>query len=196
MSAQEVKTLIDTIKNVKHRAVVILLYSTGMRLSEVSALKITDVDSKNMRIKIVQGKGAKDRFTILSEGVLQELRAYYLACRPREYLFNGHQKGQPMSRRMIQHFVQTSLIQAGLGDKHYTVHTLRHSFATHLVDNGTDLHTVKELLGHSSLTTTMRYMHLTTRRVQGIINPFDRLIQNEVQKSSAKSSLKKKRIPQ
>jgi site-specific recombinase XerD len=106
MSTQEVRALMDSIKNVKHRTVVMLLYSTGMRLCEVSSLKIADIDSKTMRIKVVQGKGAKDRFTILSEQVLQELRAYYLIYRPKEYLFNGYQPGKPLSARMIQHLVQ------------------------------------------------------------------------------------------
>jgi site-specific recombinase XerD len=175
MSAAEIKTLIDSVKNIKHRTIIMLLYSTGMRLSEIAALKITDIDSKNMRIKVVQGKGAKDRFTILSEQVLVELRAYYIICRPKEYLFNGYTAGKPLSMRMIQHSVQNALIKLGLESKHYTVHTIRHSFATHLVDNGTDLHTVKELLGHSSLQTTMRYMHLTVKRTDGIVNPYDAL---------------------
>jgi site-specific recombinase XerD len=179
MSAQEIKTLIDSIKNIKHRTVVMLLYSTGMRLSEIAALKITDIDSKNMRIKVVQGKGAKDRFTILSEQVLLELRAYYIIYKPKEYLFNGAGPGRPLSPRMIQHLVQKALLQIGLASKQYTVHTIRHSFATHLVDHGTDLHTVKELLGHSTLQTTMRYMHLTTTRRQGIINPYDALPQGK-----------------
>jgi len=179
MSAQEIRTLIDSIKNIKHRTVVMLLYSTGMRLSEIAALKIADVDSKSMRIKVVQGKGAKDRFTILSEQVLQELRAYYIIYKPVMYLFNGSGKGRPISHRSIQHLVQKALAQAGLDSKHYTVHTIRHSFATHLVDHGTDLHTVKELLGHSNLQTTMRYMHLTTKRIQGIINPYDVLPQGK-----------------
>lgn len=177
MSATEIKTLIDGVKNVKHRTVIILLYSTGMRLSEIAALKITDIDSKNMRIKVVQGKGAKDRFTILSEQVLLELRAYYIIYRPKEYLFNGYKPGKPLSMRMIQHMVQKAMIQLGLDSKNYTVHTIRHSFATHLVDNGTDLHTVKELLGHSNLQTTMRYMHFTTTRIQGVVNPYDVLPQ-------------------
>jgi len=179
MSAQEIRTLIDSIKNVKHRTVVMLLYSTGMRLSEIAALKIADIDSKSMRIKVVQGKGAKDRYTILSEQVLQELRAYYIIYKPVMYLFNGSGKGRPISHRSIQHLVQKALAQAGLDSKHYTVHTIRHSFATHLVDHGTDLHTVKELLGHSNLQTTMRYMHLTTKRIQGIINPYDVLPQGK-----------------
>jgi integrase/recombinase XerD len=173
MSASEIKALIDGMKNVKHRTIIMMLYSTGMRLSEIASLKITDIDSKQMRIKVVQGKGAKDRYTILSEQVLLELRAYYLIYRPKEYLFNGYRPGKPMSMRNIQHLVQKGVIQIGLDSKNYTVHTIRHSFATHLVDSGTDLHTVKELLGHSSLQTTMRYMHLTSARIRGIINPYD-----------------------
>ena len=175
MSATEIRTLIDSIKNIKHRTIVMLLYSTGMRLSEISGLKITDIDSKAMRIKIVQGKGAKDRFTILSQQVLLELRAYYIIYKPREYLFNGYKAGRPLGVRTIQHLVQIALAKIGLESKHYTVHTIRHSFATHLVDNGTDLHTVKELLGHSTLQTTMRYMHLSTARIKGIVNPYDAL---------------------
>lgn len=188
MSAQEMKILIDSITNIKHRTVVMLLYSTGMRLGEIAALKMTDIDSKNMRIKVVQGKGAKDRFTILSEQVLIELRAYYIIYKPVVYLFNGSRKGCPISHRSIQHLVQTALAKAGLASKDYTVHTIRHSFATHLVDNGTDLHTVKELLGHSTLQTTMRYMHLTTTRRQGIINPYDALPQGN---TSDHDSIKK-----
>jgi site-specific recombinase XerD len=177
MSASEIKALIDGVKNVKHRTIIMMLYSTGMRLSEIASLKIADIDSKQMRIKVVQGKGAKDRFTILSEQVLQELRAYYIIYKPKEYLFNGYRAGKPMSMRNIQHLVQKGVAQIGLDSKNYTVHTIRHSFATHLVDNGADLHTVKELLGHSNLQTTMRYMHLSSARIRGIINPYDALPQ-------------------
>lgn len=176
MTASEIKKLIDGVQNVKHRTIIILLYSSGMRLSEIAKLKITDIDSKNMRIKVVQGKGAKDRFTILSEHVLLELRAYYLVYRPQLYLFNGNKPSCPMSLRNIQHLVQKWMAVTGLNNKNYTVHTIRHSFATHLVDNGTDLHTVKELLGHSNLQTTMRYLHLTSSRTQGIANPYDALM--------------------
>jgi len=179
MSAQEIKSLIDGVKNIKHRTIIMLLYSTGMRLSEIASLKITDIDSKNMRIKIVQGKGAKDRYTILSEQVLIELRAYYIICKPKIYLFNGAGPGRPISMRSIQHLVQKGVALIGLASKNYTVHTIRHSFATHLVDNGTDLHTVKELLGHSNLQTTLRYLHLSTTRIQGIVNPYDALPQGK-----------------
>lgn len=146
-----------------------------MRLCEIAALKITDIDSKLMRIKIVQGKGAKDRFTILSQQVLIELRAYYLIYKPKEYLFNGDKPGKRYSMRSIQHLVQKALIKIGLDSKNYSVHTIRHSFATHLVDNGTDLHTIKELLGHRSLQTTMQYLHLSSTRIDKVISPYDRL---------------------
>lgn len=179
MSATEIKLLIDSIANIKHRTIVMLLYSSGMRLSEIANLKIADIDSKAMRIKVVQGKGAKDRYTILSEQVLLELRAYYIIYKPVVYLFNGSRPGTHLGVRTIQHLVQTALAKIGLQSKNYTVHTIRHSFATHLVDNGTDLHTVKELLGHSNLQTTMRYMHLSTTRMQGIVNPYDALPQGK-----------------
>lgn len=175
MSPQEIKSLIDCVQNLKHRTILMMLYSTGMRLSEIANCRITDIDSKNMRIKIVQGKGAKDRFTILSEQVLLELRAYYIIYKPKEYLFNGYVAGKRYSVRSIQHLMQQALLKIGLESKNYTIHTIRHSFATHLVDNGTDLHTVKELLGHTSLQTTMQYMHLSSTRISKIINPYDAL---------------------
>jgi site-specific recombinase XerD len=124
-----------------------------------------------MRIKVVQGKGCKDRYTILSQQVLLELRAYYLIYKPKEYLFNGSSIGRRLSVRSIQHLVQKALIQLGPGSKHYTAHTIRHSFATHLIENGTDLCTVKELLGHSSLQTTMCYLHLTPPKNAGNSKP-------------------------
>jgi len=175
MSAEEIARVISTIGNVKHRCIVMLLYSTGIRLSELAHLRITDIDSKNMRIKVVHGKGAKDRYTILSESVLLELRAYYVQYRPVEYLFNGMGKGRHYSQRSISKVVQSAIIKAGLENKDYSVHTIRHSFATHLVDNGTDVHTVKELLGHNSLGTTMQYLHLSHKRLERVVNPFDLL---------------------
>ena len=175
MTAEEIMKVINTIQNVKHRAMFMLLYSTGIRLSELAHLRITDIDSKAMRVKVVQGKGAKDRYTILSQQVLLELRAYYVQYRPVEYLFNGMGKGRRYSQRSIEKAVENAIIKAGLENKHYTVHTIRHSFATHLVDNGTDVHTVKELLGHNSIGTTMQYLHMSTRRMNSVVNPYDLL---------------------
>ena len=179
MAPEEIKALIDGVKNLKHRTILMMLYSTGMRISEIANCRITDIDSKSMRIKIVQGKGAKDRFTILSQQVLKELRAYYIIYKPTEYLFNGSKPGNKYSVRSIEHLMQKALIKIGLESKNYTVHTIRHSFATHLVDNGTDLHTVKELLGHSCLQTTMQYMHLSSKRIANIVNPYDALTQEK-----------------
>ena len=175
MSPEEIMKLIDSVQNIKHRTILVLLYSSGMRVSEIANCKIADIDSKNMRIKVVQGKGAKDRYTIMSQQVLMELRAYYLIYKPKDYLFNGYRPGSKYSVRSIQHLMQKTLIKVGLESKNYTIHTIRHSFATHLLDNGTDLYTIKELLGHTNIQTTMQYMHLTARRVNEIINPYDAL---------------------
>ena len=176
MSTMEVMKVIDGVQNIKHRTILMLLYSTGMRVSEIANCKIADIDSANMRIKVVQGKGAKDRYTIMSQQVLLELRAYYLIYKPKEYLFNGYRPGKRYSVRTIQHIMQQALIKAGLENKHYSIHTIRHSFATHLLDSGTDLHTIKELLGHNNLQTTMQYLHLTCRRIDEIVNPYDALL--------------------
>ena len=176
MLPEEIMQIIDGVANLKHRTILMLLYSTGMRISEIANLKIADIDSKNMRIKVVQGKGGKDRYTIMSQQVLLELRAYYLIYKPKQYLFNGYKPGKPYSVRSIQHLMQKALTKVGLENKNYTIHTIRHSFATHLLDNGTDLHTIKELLGHSSLQTTMKYMHLTSKRTNGIFNPYDAIL--------------------
>ena len=176
MSTGEVMKVIDSVQNIKHRTILMLLYSSGMRVSEIANCKIVDIDSANMRIKVVQGKGAKDRYTIMSQQVLLELRAYYLIYKPKEYLFNGYRPAKRYSVRTIQHIMQQALIKAGLENRHYSIHTIRHSFATHLLDNGTDLHTIKELLGHNSLQTTMQYMHLSSRRIDQIVNPYDALL--------------------
>lgn len=181
MEASEIKALLCSVKNIKHRTIIMLLYSTGMRLAEICALKITDIDSKNMRIKVVQGKGAKDRFTLLSEQVLLELRAYYIIYKPKEFLFNGQRPGAAISVRNVQHLVKRGLMLMGLASKKYSVHSIRHSFATHLIDNGTDLHTIKELLGHTSLQTTARYLHFSTQRLRNVTNPYDALLKGDNQ---------------
>jgi site-specific recombinase XerD len=182
MSREEVLRLINSIGNVKHRCLILLLYSSGLRLSEMASLRITDIDSRQMRIKVVQGKGGKDRYTVLSHEVLLELRAYWLIYRPVEYLFNGNRKGRPFSTRTIQHVVQQALIRLGLAGKDYSVHTLRHSFATHLLEGGCDIHTIKELLGHASLSTTLCYLHLTGTRFKEVLSPWDVLIEQQPNK--------------
>lgn len=147
-----------------------------MRVSEITNLKLIDIDSKLMRIKIVNGKGKKDRFVPLSPLVLDQLRTYYLYYKPVNYLFNGYRTASKYSVRSIQVILQKTLAKIGLGGKNYTVHTLRHSFATHLVDNGADLQVVQEMMGHSHLSQTTQYLHLSSKRLNQIMNPFDAMI--------------------
>jgi integrase/recombinase XerD len=175
MTVNEVLQLISNTASIKQKAIVELFYSSGIRLEECSRLTIADIDSAHMRIKVNGGKGKKDRYTLLSQCVLITLRAYFRKHRPVHYLFEGQRKGNPMHCRSIQHSVEQAMSRAGLRHKGYNVHTLRHSFATHLLDTGTDLHTIKELLGHSKIETTMIYLHLQTHRCSRILNPLDQL---------------------
>jgi len=185
MSAEEVLSIILAIRNVKHRMIISLLYSTGMRLSEVAHLKIADIDSKAMRIKVVEGKGKKDRYVPLSVHLLQELRVYYIQYKPVVYLFNGSKNGVRYSPRSIQHILQTMLIKLGLEGKNYSIHTLRHSFATHLLDNGADLQAIQELMGHHHISQTVQYLHLSSKRLSNIVNPYDVLTTIDASKNKS-----------
>jgi integrase/recombinase XerD len=175
MTTEEIRQLLNVPSNLKQQAIIQLFYSSGVRLEECSRIKIADIDSKNMRIKVVEGKGKKDRYTLLSSYALTTLREYFRMHRPAIYLFEGKQKGKSMHCRSIEFNVETAMKKAGFKDKGFSAHTLRHSFATHLLDTGTDLHTIKELLGHSNISTTMIYLHLQTHRCSRIINPLDQL---------------------
>jgi len=176
MSAAEVLKIILGIKNMKHRTLLSLVYSTGMRLQELCNLKIEHIDSKQMVIKIVSGKGKKDRLVPLSQAILTELRIYYRQYKPQLYLFNGSKNGKKYSPRTVQHILSKSLIELGLNNKDYSFHTLRHSFATHLYDNGTDLLSIQHLMGHQHISQTIQYLHLSTKRLTSIVNPFDLLL--------------------
>jgi integrase/recombinase XerD len=176
MQVQEVYDVINAITNLKQKTLITLLYSTGMRLSEIANLKIEDIDSKLMRIKVVNGKGKKDRFVLLSPLVLVALRHYYLQYKPIAYLFNGRAVGKKYAPRTIQKILQNALVKLSLQNKNYTVHTIRHSFATHLVDNGADLQLIQELMGHSHLSQTTAYLHLSTKRMTQVVNPYDAML--------------------
>jgi len=179
LSVEQVKSTIEKSGSLKRKAMVELLYSTGARLAEAASIRIKDIDSKQGCIHLRKGKGNKGRVLLLSNQCLQTLRAYYRECRPQEWLFEGQKKGEPISQRSIQAMIQIAFKRAGLDSYGFSVHTLRHSFATHLLDNGTDLHTIKELLGHSQLSTTMVYLHLVDKRRQGIQSPLDALYPSE-----------------
>ena len=178
MTEDEVFKLISAPLTLKEYCVICLLYGCGMRISEVANLRIQDIDSVEKRIKVVLGKGGKDRFTLLPDDLLPNLRKYYVeAGRPAEYLFTSKQTKKAMHVRSMQEVVNSGMAKAGFGDKSYTAHTLRHSFATHMLNNGSNLHVIKTLLGHSKIETTMVYLHLQKHTQLGIQSPLDAMRQ-------------------
>ena len=176
MTEQQVAQLFNASLSLKEYCVVGLLYGCGMRISEVCDLKISHIDSTNQRIKVVQGKGGKDRFTLLPQSLLMQLRQYYLqAGRPKEYLFTSQQTKCAVHVRSMQLVVNSAMQKAGFECGRFTAHTLRHSFATHLLNQGNNIHVIKTLLGHSKLETTMIYLHLQHHTQLGIVSPLERL---------------------
>ena len=171
LSKEEIFKIIDSTTNIKHKTLLALTYSSGLRISEALSMKSTDIDSVRMLIHVKNAKGKKDRYTLLSAKVLVLLREYYSIYKPTEYLFEGQSGGQ-YSSRSAQVVLQESAKKAGI-EKRISLHTLRHSFATHLLEGGTDLRHIQELLGHSSPKTTMIYTHVTSNSFKKIINPFD-----------------------
>jgi site-specific recombinase XerD len=176
MSQDEIRLIFEQTIDLKQRLVVSLLYGTGIRLRELQRLEFTDIERAENRIKIRQGKGKKDRYALLPKDLLSVLEEYYRAFKPKKFIFESPLlQGRPVHHRTLQTTVNAAVDHAGLGGKQYTAHTFRHSFATHLLDDGTDLHTIKELLGHSKIETTMIYLHLTTKRRSALVSPLDRL---------------------
>lgn len=173
LSEQEVATIIRNISNIKHKAVISLIYSAGLRVSEAVNLKRSDFDLHRKIIRIRQAKGKKDRIVPLSQRVLSQLKAYAAEYHPKTWLFEG-QKGGQYSSRSIQQLFHDACKRAHI-HKHVTVHSLRHSYATHLLEKGTDLRIIQELLGHSSSKTTEIYTHVSTAMISNIPSPFDEL---------------------
>ena len=171
LSKEDIKKLIEATNNIKHRCIVSLIYSAGLRRSELLNLKISDIDSSRMLIHIKDAKGNKDRFTILSETVLKDLRIYYKEWKPKTFLFESRSRGI-YSANSIGKIIAAAATKAGIS-KHVTPHTLRHSFATHLLESGTDLRYIQLLLGHSSTKTTEIYTHVAKSSFIGIKNPLD-----------------------
>ena len=173
LSPEETQLILTAPTNLKHRAILTTIYSAGLRVSEAIALKKTDIDSQRMQIRVCQAKGKKDRYTLLSPKTLDLLRRYVIQYKPKEYLFEGP-TNQPYSDRSIQTILKEAVKKAGI-EKRITVHTLRHSFATHLLENGTDLRYIQSLLGHESSRTTEIYTHITTKGFDQIKSPLDSL---------------------
>lgn len=173
LSSEELAKILNNTQNLKHKAILMTIYSGGLRIGEAVNLKIKDIDSKRMQIRVEQAKGKKDRYTLLGKKTLEVLRKYILEYKPNLWLFEGA-KGEQYSQKSIQMILKTSVNKIGLTKK-ITVHTLRHSFATHLLEAGTDLRYIQELLGHSSSKTTEIYTHITTKGFDQIKNPLDDL---------------------
>jgi site-specific recombinase XerD len=174
LSASEVQRLFAAVSNLKHRVMLMTAYGGGLRLGELVSLKVTDIDSQRMLIRVEQGKGNKDRYTLLSQRLLNELRAYWGIYRPRTWLFPGQNPDTPINETAIQRTMTLAKVKAGIRKKG-GIHVLRHCFATHLLEAGTDLVTLQKLLGHRSLTTTARYTRITANRIRHTTSPLDLL---------------------
>jgi len=172
LAPDEVRKVFGAIRNLKHRTILMTIYSGGLRLGEVLRLKVEDIDSKRMLIRVRQGKGHKDRYTILGKRTVEMLRLYWNIYRPEEWLFPSTSLDRPLSASSVQKVFRNALHEAGLR-KEASVHTLRHSFATHLLEAGTDLYYIQRLLGHSTAKTTAVYLHVTRKDIGGIRSPID-----------------------
>jgi integrase/recombinase XerD len=174
LSKEEVKAILEAHHNIKHKAMLSLIYSCGLRRSELLNLRPADIDSKRNIVIIKQSKGKKDRITPLSPKILELLRNYYKVYRPVNFLFEGQEPGSQYSEQSLQKVLKTALEKTKI-NKPVTLHWLRHSYATHLLESGTDLRYIQELLGHNSSRTTELYTHVSTKSLQQIRSPFDDL---------------------
>jgi integrase/recombinase XerD len=180
LNEDELKKLFNTLSNKKHKAMLFTAYSAGLRVSEIVNLKISHIDSKRMQIFIERAKGKKDRYVNLSPILLDLLRKYIEAYQPRPklYLFESEQTQVAYPVRTVQQVFANAKHKAGIA-KDVGIHSLRHSFATHLLDKGTDIKYIKDLLGHFDIKTTERYLHVSKQKLVNIISPFDDLWKNE-----------------
>ena len=174
LSKEEVKLILNAHSNIKHRTMLSLIYSCGLRRGELLNLKPNDIDSKRGIVIIRQSKGKKDRIVPLSPKILEMLRDYYVISKPKTWLFEGQNVGEHYSEQSLQSVLKQALQKVG-NTKPVTLHWLRHSYATHLLENGTDLRYIQELLGHNSSKTTEIYTHVSTKSIQQIKSPFDDL---------------------
>lgn len=174
LSQEEVARLFKVTYNLKHKALLMTAYSAGLRVGEVVRLKVSEIDSKRMQVRVTAGKGAKDRYTLLSEITLTILREYFRAFKPKGWLFPGEERADHLTERSAERVFKDSLKKAGI-IKPATFHTLRHSFATHLLEDGVDMRYIQELLGHGNIRTTERYTHVSESALGRIKSPMDKL---------------------
>jgi site-specific recombinase XerD len=174
LSSDELENLFTVMTNQKHKTLLMTAYAAGLRVSELVNLKVADIDNKRMMIRVQQGKGAKDRYTILSERLLKELRIYWKMYRPHLWLFNGRDPEQPLPSGTAQKIYYKAKERAGI-KKGKCIHTLRHCFATHLLEAGVDLRTIQMLMGHSNIMTTTVYLQVTSKHLSSAQSPLDLL---------------------
>lgn len=174
LSKEEIKAILEAHGNLKHRTMLSLIYACGLRRSELLNLKPADIDSKRGVLLIKQAKGKKDRIAPISEKIIELLRQYYKAYKPQTWLFEGQTKGEQYSEKSLENVLKQALQKANI-KKPVSLHWLRHSYATHLLESGTDLRFIQELLGHNSSKTTEIYTHVSTKSLQKIKSPFDDL---------------------
>jgi integrase/recombinase XerD len=174
LSAEEVARFLEAIPCLKTRTALTTVYAAGLRVSEVVLLKIADIDSQRMVIRVEQGKGGKDRYVMLSPQLLRILRSYWRLTRPKRWLFPGRDEERPLDQQVLHAACRSARKAVGLS-KPVTVHTLRHTFATHLLENGADVRVIQVLLGHASLASTARYTQVATKMISSTPSPLDRL---------------------
>ena len=174
LSPEEVARLLDAAPGLKYKAALSVAYGAGLRVSEVVALKVSDIDSERMVIRVEQGKGRKDRYVMLSPHLLELLRAWWKAARPQGWLFPGQDRVNPLTTRQLNRACHAAAHMAEL-DKNVSLHTLRHSFATHLLEQNVDIRVIQVLLGHAKLDTTALYARVATKTIREIMSPLDRI---------------------
>ncbi len=174
LSPEEILHFLSCVGNTRHRAILTTCYAAGLRISEAIHLKPTDIDSQRMVIRVDPGKGQKDRYLMLSPKLLETLRSYFRAVRPNGWLFEGDVSGQPINRSSVEQVCQKTRRLSGIR-KPITPHSMRHAFAVHLLESGTDIRTIQLLLGHRSLATTARYLRIATSKVCSTSSPLDLL---------------------
>jgi site-specific recombinase XerD len=175
LSQSEVLQILQATNNEKHKTILFLVYSAGLRVGEVVRLKPEDIESTRMLVKVNKGKGGKDRYTLLSHIALEQLRKYYKLYKLEEWLFVGSKAGDHITERTVQRVFESCCTKAKI-NKDVSVHTLRHSFATHLLESGVDLRYIQELLGHASSKTTEIYTHVTQKNISEILSPLDKVV--------------------
>lgn len=175
LSKEECKTLFRAPSNLKHRFLLAFAYSAGLRMNELRHMRINDIDLDRFQIKVRRGKGNKDRYVILSKAIAAKLPNYVKVCKPQTYLFEGQTVGSPMGERSIQYIINEAVLKTGIRKSGISMHTLRHRFATHLLEDGVDLYSIQRLLGHADIRNTLVYLHIAQIKPKIAHSPLDSL---------------------